>query len=91
MNTGIGPLTEALSPVEAAVALTGLLLLLAAGILQYRAEQEGKEPSRAVRERIAGWRLPVRWAVWMLLLFGVILLGEYGPGTSAQEFIYRGF
>lgn len=91
MNTGIGPLTEALSPVEAAVALTGLLLLLAAGILQYRAEQEGKEPSRAVRERIAGWRLPVRWAVWMLLLFGVILLGEYGSGTSAQEFIYRGF
>ncbi len=45
----------------------------------------------AVRRRIASQKLPVRWAVWLALLFYVILLGQYGPGVSAAEFIYQGF
>ena len=35
--------------------------------------------------------LPVRWIIWFALLFYTILLGEYGPGYSAAEFIYQGF
>ncbi len=44
-----------------------------------------------VRDRIAKWPLPLRWAIWYGLLFSVILLGYYGPGYSAAEFIYQGF
>ena len=59
-----------------------LLLLLAVSLLQ----QKG-----SVRDKIGGYVLPVRWALWYALLFAVILLGCYGPGYSAGEFIYQGF
>ena len=45
----------------------------------------------SVRERIARCPLPVRWIIWYALLFYVILLGCYGPGYSAAQFIYQGF
>lgn len=45
----------------------------------------------SVRDRIAKKALPVRWILWYALLFYVILLGCYGPGYSASEFIYQGF
>lgn len=67
---------------EAAIAVLALCLLWGVSLLQ----QKG-----SVRERIAGLALPVRWVIWYALLFGVILLGCYGPGYSAGEFIYQGF
>ncbi len=45
----------------------------------------------SIRERIASKTLLVRWCFWYALLFYVILLGYYGPGYSAAEFIYQGF
>lgn len=45
----------------------------------------------SVRERIASRKLPIRWLIWYALLFYTILLGYYGPGFSASEFIYQGF
>ena len=71
-----------LDRIEAAIAAAALLLLYVISLLQ----QKG-----SVRERIARMPLPVRWIVWYALLFGVILLGCYGPGYSASEFIYQGF
>lgn len=47
--------------------------------------------TESVRERISKKKLPVRWIIWYALLFGTILLGYYGPGFSASEFIYQGF
>ncbi|MCR4650585.1 MAG: MBOAT family protein [Lachnospiraceae bacterium] len=44
-----------------------------------------------VREWIAARPLPVRWIIYYALIFMVILLGNYGPGYDAAEFIYRGF
>ena len=44
-----------------------------------------------IRAKITGLKLFPRWAIWFALLFYVVLLGEYGPGYSAAEFIYRGF
>lgn len=68
--------------VEAVIALVSLLILLAVSLLQ----QKG-----AVRERIEKKKLPVRFLIWYALLFYTILLGYYGPGYSAAEFIYQGF
>ena len=49
------------------------------------------QQKEGVRDRIAKKALPVRWMMWYVLLFAVILLGCYGPGYSASEFIYQGF
>ena len=71
-----------LEPLELLIAVLSLLLLWLVSWLQ----QKG-----SVRERIAAKALPVRWIIWYALLFYVILLGCYGPGYSASEFIYQGF
>lgn len=71
-----------LDGIETGVAVLSLLLLWAVSLKQR------KEP---VRESIAKKPLPLRWVLWYALLFAVILLGYYGPGYSAAEFIYQGF
>ncbi len=68
--------------IEFTIALVSLGMLLAVSSLQEKG---------SVRERIGKKKLPVRWAVWYALVFYVILLGYYGPGYSAAEFIYQGF
>ena len=35
--------------------------------------------------------LAFRWIVWIGLFFVVLILGQYGPGYKAAEFIYQGF
>lgn len=75
-------LTLGLDRTEAAVALLSLFFLWAVSLAQ------GKG---SVRDAIAKRPLPLRWILWYLLLFAVILLGYYGPGYSASEFIYQGF
>lgn len=47
--------------------------------------------ARALRDRIAEKPLPVRWVIWFVLLFAVIIFGEYGPGYDSAAFIYQGF
>lgn len=71
-----------LDAVEMGITILSLLLLCVVSVLQ---QKEG------VRDRIARKPLPLRWILWYALLFGVILLGCYGPGYSASEFIYQGF
>lgn len=71
-----------LDAAEMGITILSLLLLCVVSVLQ---QKEG------VRDRIARKPLPVRWILWYALLFGVILLGCYGPGYSASEFIYQGF
>lgn len=78
------------------VTLVSLVILISVSVTQYRgelrAEAKGEEYSRhSIRDSIAGRKLPVRWLIWFALLFYVILLGQYGPGYSAAEFIYQGF
>ena len=36
-------------------------------------------------------KLPVMWAVYLVVIFAVILFGYYGPGYDPIEFIYIGF
>ncbi|MCM1266485.1 MAG: hypothetical protein NC302_01160 [Bacteroidales bacterium] len=74
--------TLGLDGIETAVAALSLLLLWAVSLMQRKG---------SVRDMIAKKPLPLRWLLWYALLFAVILLGYYGPGYSASEFIYQGF
>ncbi len=50
-----------------------------------------------VQERRSVWRLvedralPVRWAVYLALIFAILIFGVYGPGYDASSFIYFAF
>ena len=71
-----------LDGIETAVAALSLIVLWAVSL----AGRKGP-----VRDRIAKRPIFLRWILWYALLFAVILLGYYGPGYSAAEFIYQGF
>lgn len=45
----------------------------------------------SVREMLAQQNLVFRWIILLGLIFGIILLGMYGPGYDAQSFIYERF
>lgn len=46
---------------------------------------------RSIYTIIAEKPLLLRWTVWYIFIFYIILFGQYGPGYSASEFIYQGF
>ncbi len=75
--------TIGLDWVEFIIATVSLSIFITVSVLQ---ERKG-----SVRDLIAAKKLPVRWLLWYALLFYTILLGYYGPGYSAAEFIYQGF
>ena len=50
-----------------------------------------KQQKGSVREWLASKNIVIRWGLLYALLFWVILMGNYGPGYSAAEFIYQGF
>ncbi len=64
------------------VLLIGLLILLTVSLLQRKG---------SVRELIARQNIVIRWIIYFILIFSVIILGRYGPGFDAQAFIYQGF
>ncbi len=75
--------TMGLDWVEMTIAMVSLVILLVISLLQ--------EKGIHIRESISQKKLPIRWNIWYALLFYTILLGYYGPGYSAAEFIYQGF
>ena len=68
--------------IEVTIAIVSLVLM---GWVSYLRQ------SGPVRERLEKMPMAVRWAILYALLFYVILLGQYGPGYSAAEFIYQNF
>ena len=82
--------------VEMTVAFVSIVVLIVVSVLQYKMDQKAETDKnyvgpRNVRQLIASKHLILRWAIWFALIMYVILLGEYGPGYSAAEFIYEGF
>ncbi len=71
-----------LAPKEMLIAVVSLAILFAVSVLRGKGQ---------VRDMVALRPLPIRWLIWYALLFYVILLGCYGPGYSAAQFIYQGF
>ena len=64
------------------ILLAGLAILLIMSIINERQDY---------RDVLAKRNLVVRWAILYAMIFMVIILGSYGPGYSAAEFIYQGF
>lgn len=45
----------------------------------------------SVREMIARQNIVVRWLIYYLLFFSILVFGEYGPGFNASSFVYMNF
>lgn len=65
------------------------LVLLAGVFLMFLVSMYGRDGS--VREKISRKPYLVRYAVFVLLFFAVLLLGSYGIGFDTQQFIYNQF
>lgn len=74
--------TLGLDWVESGIVIISLIILFIVSVLQQK---------ESIRDRIARKNIVIRWCIWFALIFYVILLGCYGPGYSAAEFIYQGF
>ncbi len=71
------------SKVNWGVAVVSLFMLFVISLL--------KERGVSIRASIAKLPLPVRWALYLSLLYFVIIFGIYGPGYDAKSFIYADF
>lgn len=60
-----------------------VLVLLIAGIIQERGTN--------IRDAVAAWVLPARWAFYIAAVLFLVLFGVYGPGYTASDFIYQQF
>jgi D-alanyl-lipoteichoic acid acyltransferase DltB (MBOAT superfamily) len=64
------------------VAIFALAILLIVSLLQRKG---------SVRQMVARQNLAFRWAIYLALVFSVIIFGCYGPGYNPADFIYREF
>lgn len=64
------------------VLIVSLAVLIASDLLT------AKRPMRPV---LAAKPLPVRWAVYLIGIFAVLIFGVYGPGFSESQFLYFQF
>ena len=69
------------------VLLFGLMIVLFVEL----GEHGNKAESISMRQRIANQNIVFRWAVYLGLVFSVIIFGMYGPDYNANSFIYAGF
>jgi D-alanyl-lipoteichoic acid acyltransferase DltB (MBOAT superfamily) len=67
---------------DCALLCFGLLVLLFVSVIQLKG---------GVRERLARQNIAFRWAVYLSMLFAVVIFGVYGPGYDPSAFIYAGF
>ena len=44
-----------------------------------------------IRESVAKWPLPIRWAFYYGAIFAVLIFGIYGSGVNASSFVYMNF
>ena len=67
-----------------AVLAFGTLVIFTASVIQERSQ-------RTIREILDEKCLALRWAVLLAGIFAVVLMGVYGPGVQASEFVYMQF
>lgn len=66
------------------VLLFGTVVIFTASVIQERSQ-------RTIREILDEKCLALRWAVLLAGIFAVVLMGVYGPGVQAAEFVYMQF
>ena len=64
------------------------VLILSAAVLGI---VEHVQKRMVIRDRFQKQNTAVRWAVYFLAIWGIWLLGSYGYGFDASDFIYGGF
>ena len=47
-----------------------------------------QETGTRIRETVASYNIAFRWFLYLLLIFSVLILGWYGAGYNANDFIY---
>ncbi len=72
------------APIEWVVLLISIIILFAVSLIKYNMKMN-------LDEYLDKQSLWFRWIVLFILLFGLIIFGVYGPGFSAQAFIYTQF
>ena len=65
------------------------IVLLVGVIILFLVSLAGRDGS--VREKISKQSYIVRYAIYVILFFAVLLLGSYGVGFDSQQFIYNQF
>ena len=71
-----------LSGLDYMILLAGLSILVTVSLVQRKG---------SVREQIAAKPYPVRFVLWYGLFLIVLLMGAYGVGYDASQFIYNQF
>ncbi len=66
------------------------LVLLLSIVLFWKIERIHEE-GQSISDSIMIQRLPIRWGIYLIAIIGVMILGTYGFGFNAQDFIYGGF
>ena len=66
------------------VLLIGIVIIFISSLIQ-------EKTGRRIRDILDEKPLMIRWPVYITGIFLVILMGVYGPGTSASEFVYMQF
>ena len=66
------------------VLLFGTVVIFTASVIQERSQRTNPE---ILDEKC----LALRWAVLLAGIFAVVLMGVYGPGVQASEFVYMQF
>jgi len=64
------------------VIIIGVIVMISVSLVQR---------SGSVREKIAGKPVIIRYAVFVLLFFSIIIFGAYGIGFDSNQFIYNQF
>ncbi len=85
-----------LDAIDCGVTVVSLIILIVVSMYQLQLEHKAEENGEAydyhgVRRLVASKPIVLRWIILFAALFYVILLGQYGPGYSATEFIYQNF
>jgi len=75
-------MTLGLTGLDYAILAAGTLLMLGVSLVQR---------SGSVREKIRTLRYPARFVIWYGLFLAVLLMGAYGIGYDASQFIYNQF
>lgn len=49
------------------------------------------EMNISIRKKIACLQLPMRWAIWYAMIFGIVIFGAYGAGYTIVDMIYAAY
>ena len=68
---------------DLAICFIGVIIVTIVGVIH--------EKNISVRDKVAQWKLPVRWLFWYGIMLFVIIFGAYGSGYAVVDLIYAGY